>query len=482
MVDLQSSNRVKLSKVRETTFGVTPTSPAFKTRRVTSHALTLDPQTAISAEIRSDRSVADVILTAYQAGGQTAGEAAFNVLDDDIEEALQGTWSVTPTRDNAGTADSVITAIATSGTLVTCLTGAAFVLGQLVLFSGFGVAGNNGVFKCTTGSATAPAFVGSGITDEAVPPANAKMKVVGFQGASGDLVISGSTMTSTSLDFTTLGLVPGQWAKLANFVTAADNDFVRISAIAAHTLTFDRMPLGWANDAGTSRVISAYFGDVLTNASTKRSNTFERQYLDHSPVTYEYLTGLVLDKLTLSLKAGAVVTYTEDWIGAGGSDGTTRVSGATDTAAPANSVINAATNIGRIALAGAAVIGPSYVMEATVEIANNTRRQMALGNLAAVGVGDGEFDVSLTLNTYFGDRSILDSIRNNTLGSFDFRMGSSDTNSPAYLFDLPSIKFTGGSPSVSGKNTDVMLSATASAIVNSTYGYSAMCERFWYVA
>src|SRR4051812_46498509 len=109
MVDLQSTNRVKIGSVRETTFGVIPTSPVFKTRRVTSHGLATNPQTVVSNEIRSDRQRKDVILTAYQPGGTVAGEAAFQVLDDDLEEGLQGTWANNPTRDNAGTPDSVIT-------------------------------------------------------------------------------------------------------------------------------------------------------------------------------------------------------------------------------------------------------------------------------------------------------------------------------------------------------------------------------------
>jgi hypothetical protein len=481
MVDLQSTNRVAIAKVRETTFGVTPTSPAFKKRRVTSHALATNPQTVVSNEIRSDRQVTDLILTGVQAGGQSAGEAAFQVLDDDFEEALQGTWSNTPTRDNAGTADSVITNIATTGEIVTCTTGAAFVANQLALFSGFGIAGNNGLFKCTTGSATVPAFVGAGLTDETAPAANAKVKVVGFRGASGDLVIAGSTMTSTSLDFTTLGLVVGQWLRLDGFATTADNDFVRLSAIAAHTLTFDRMPSGWADDAGTSVVVSAYLGDVLTNGSTKRSSTFERQYLDHSPVTYEYLTGQTLDKLSVKIAAGAVVTYTEDWVGANGSVTNTRVSGATDIAAPTNDVLNGAANVGRIGFDGAAITGPNFVMEADIDIANNLRRQMAVGSIAAVGIGNGEFAVTGTLNTYFGDKTELDKLLANSLTSFDTRIGRTDGNSEAYLIDLPSIKLSGGSPSVSGKNADVMMATTFQAVMDATLGYTILVERFAYL-
>jgi len=485
MVDLQSTNRVKIGSARESTFGVIPTSPVFKTRRVTAHAMATSPQTVVSSEIRSDRQRKDVVLVSYQPGGTVSGEAAFAVMDDDLEEALQGIWAATPNRDNAGTADSVITNVATSGTVLTVNTGAAFVTGQLVLFSGFGIAGNNGLFKCTTGSATVPAFVGSGITDEAAPPGAAKVRVVGFRGASGDLVAvaSGTKITSTSLDFTTLGLSVGQWVRPNNWgISPANNDFCRISAVAAHTLTFDRVPSGWADDAGTSTVVDVYFGDVLTNGSTKRSRTWERQYLDHSPVTYEYLPGEVVDKLTVNVKAAAIVDYSVDFVGGGlSTDTTTRASGATDVVAPTNDVLNAASNVGRIGFDGSAIVGPNYVNAATIAINNNLRRQVAVGSLAPVGIGNGEFAVSLTLNTYFGDKTILDKILNNTLTSFDLRIGRTDSNNESYVFDFPSIKLSAGSPSVSGKNADVMISATAEAIIDSTLGYTMACNRFYYL-
>jgi hypothetical protein len=102
MTDLQSTNRVKLSKVREATFGVTPTSPVFKTIRETSSGLNANPKTVITNEIRSDRQVTDLILVGQDAGGDVGGELAFAVSDDDLEEALQGTWSNDPSIINTG--------------------------------------------------------------------------------------------------------------------------------------------------------------------------------------------------------------------------------------------------------------------------------------------------------------------------------------------------------------------------------------------
>lgn len=483
MVDLASTNRVAIAKVREATFGVTPATPAFKAIRQVSSSLAVNPQTVISNEIRSDRQVPDLVQISIQAGGDIAGEMSFKSMDDDLEEALQGTWAANP---NIVVATPGVEISALSTTTATVASGgAAFKAQMIALLAGFPTASNNIAAAVSSSTATTVVFPASTFTAEtATIPAGATLRVVGFQGASGDIAAvtaGGNGLTSVALDFTTMGLVAGQWVQPAGFATAADNDFCRISAITAHKISFDRVPSGWVADAGTAVVIKVYIPDVLTNGSTKRSNTIERQYLDHSPVTYEYLRGQTLDKFSVTADASKIATYTKTYIGSDGAVQTTRFSGATDIAAPTNDVLNTASNVGRIGFAGSNITGPNYVMGAKWDYQNNLRRQMAVGYLGAVGIGNGEFVVSGSLNTYFGDKTILDKVMNNSLTSFDVRLGRTDSNNESLVFDFPSIKLSSGSPSVSGKNSDVMLSANFQAIRDVTLGYTASVCRFYYL-
>lgn len=493
MAELQSTNRVKLSKVRESTFGVTPTSPVFKEVRQTSSGLAANPNTVISNEIRSDRQVTDLILTGITAGGPIGGELSFKSVDDDLEEALQGTWSTKPTRDNNGTADSVITAVAASSDTYTVVTGAAFLPNHIVLAEGFGQSANNGVFiaQASTNATAVIAPASPGLADESAPPGAAVLRAVGYQGTSGDLVATttgGNGLTSTTLDFTTLGLNVGEWIKIGGSAantffsgTAANNDWVRLSAISANRLSFDIVPTSWAADTGTGKTLQLYFGDYLINGVTKRSNTFERQYLDHSPVTYEYLTGETLDTLAIEAPAQAIVTVAKTYIGANSTTTTTRASGASDVAAPTKAVMNSSSNVGRIGFDGSAISGANYVMRAAINYANNLRRQNAVGSVASVGTGNGEFSVTGTLESYFSDASVLTKIVNNTLTSFDLRVGRSDGNREKYVFDFPSIKLASGAVTVAGKNQDVMLPATFQAFRDATKGYTASVTRIWYL-
>lgn len=488
MADLQSTARVAIGIAREATFGVIPSSPVFKAVRQTSSSLSASPQTVTSDEIRSDRQVTDLILVGQQAGGDIAGELSFRGHDDAIEEALQGTWSANPVITNA-TADTEISDVGTA--VVTVASGgAAFVTGHLVLVSGMGTAANNKVARVTSSTGTAITFPAATFTAESVVPLAATLRVVGFAGASGDIVATvtgGNALTSTALDFTTLGISVGEWVRIggssagSQFATAATNGWCRVSAVAANRLSFSVVPASFGADTGTSKTIEVYTGDFLTNASTKRSNTIERQYLEHSPVTYEYFRGMTLDALSLDLTAQAIAKVSLTYIGKDGLPTATRAVSATDIAAPTNDVMNTSANIGRVGLAGSTVTGPNYVMSARVEFRNNIRRQNAIGDIGAIGTGNGEFTVTGTIETYFGSKAELDKVIANTETSFDVRLGGTDANGESILLDLPTVKYSGGSPSVSGKNQDVMLSLSFQALRDKTLGYTASIGRFFYL-
>lgn len=485
MAELQSTNAVAHAKVREATFGVIPTNPAFKAMRVTSSGLNGNPQTVTSDEIRSDRQVTDLILVGQQAQGDVGSELSFQSADDDLEEAVQGTWANNP-----------LIAVATAGVEISALSattatvsagGAAYTTGTLALLQGFPTAVNNKKARVSSSTATSVVFPASTFTAEtATIPVGASIRAVGFQGAAGDIVAVAGGLTSTTLDFTTFGLVVGEWLKIGGgvsgeqFNTSQNNDWVRVSGIAAHALTFDVLPTGWAADGGTGRTISVFMGDVLRNGTTKRSNTIERQYLSHSPVTYEYLTGMTIDKLSLSMPSQKIATYSKTYMGKSSQVTQARPSGVSDVAAPTYQVLNTSANVGRIGLGGTTITGPSFVMEATVEISNNLRMQNAVGSLGAVGTGNGEFDVTGTLNTYFGDKSILDKVYANSETSFDVRLGRADGNKETLLVDLPRIKFSSGSPSVQGKNQDVMVDGKYQGLRHATLGYTLGIGRFWY--
>ena len=65
---MSDTNRVAIRIVEESTFGTTPSSPAFQELRVTSGNVGYTPTTVTSNEMRSDRQVTDLILVGAEAG------------------------------------------------------------------------------------------------------------------------------------------------------------------------------------------------------------------------------------------------------------------------------------------------------------------------------------------------------------------------------------------------------------------------------
>ena len=152
-------------------------------------------------------------------------------------------------------------------------------------------------------------MVGSSLslTAETAPPGTGRLKVVGFQGASGDITATAGGLGSTSLDFTTLGLAVGQWIKVGGtaagdrFATAGLNDWARIVAISANALTLDNKPSGWTTDAGTSKTIKVWFGDYIKNGVTKTALTLEKGFLGQDTPTYIALRGMTVNTFEMSM-------------------------------------------------------------------------------------------------------------------------------------------------------------------------------------
>lgn len=119
---MSDANRVELRYVEESAYGTTPALPTLTAIRMTSEDLRIEPTTTTSQELRSDRQVADLILTNLRAAGTINFEWAYKAQDWMILSALQGSsYSTAATAtDNGGTimlaiASNVITSSGATG-------------------------------------------------------------------------------------------------------------------------------------------------------------------------------------------------------------------------------------------------------------------------------------------------------------------------------------------------------------------------------
>lgn len=484
---MSDTNRVRVVWGRETTLGVTPGSPRSRTVRLTGEDVKEQNRFDNSAEIRSDRMSADPVRVGVSVSGSVKTEFSYpfpgSPASDFIASAFFSEWSDTPARDNDGTADSAITNMAATTDVATVLTGSAFVTGQLVRFTGFSNSANNGVFKCTTGSATVPAFVGAGFVTEAAPPAAARMKVVGFKGASGDITATATGLGSTSLNFTTLGLSVGKWVKIGGtaagdkFATAACNGWARVTAIAANALTLDNRPSGWTTDSGTSKTVSVWFGDHVANGTTRISGFLEKAFLDQASPTYVLYNGNVVNTADFTLESGKMITADYGFTGLTATVSASEVD--SPDAATTSAVMSAAVNVGNISEAGSAATA-NPVKKLVIKINNNLRALEAIrsdGSVGAIDIGVGECAVSGSVETYFSDSSLLAKLRGGTATSLSARTAK---NSQAVVIDVPRVTLTDGSPNAGQKNSDVMFAPSFVASMDSTTSAHIIINRLEY--
>lgn len=491
---MADSNRTRLAIVRESTQGTLPASPRMRIAAMTGEQLSSSPNYFTPNTIRSDRMNIAPSPINDQNGGQVGFEFTYppdkSYLSEWIASAMWSDWVNMPIRDNDGTADSVITDIGTTTDTIVCTTGATFVVGHLVLNSGFALTANNGLFPVTTGGATSLVSTSSSWVAETAPPAAARVEVVGFQGGSGVISATANGLASaTALDFTTLGLAVGQWIEIGgtgtafHFATAACRGYARITVIAAHALTCDNLPTGWTTDAGSGKTIRVFVSGYIRNGTTWISHSMERGYLDQTVPSYILQKGMTVNTMAITINSGDAITGTVDFMGMSNSVGTS-ANGSTYAAAPTERVYTANISVGRISENGAAVVSPNFVRNFTVNINNNLREDTAVGTRGAIRIGGGDNLITGQFNTYYGDTTLLTKVANGTLTNASAKMSAANSTgngSRAVIITVPVVTFTSGNPNATAKNVSIELQTSFQGSIDSVTNSQLQIDRFAYV-
>ena len=402
---MSEANRVAVRITEEATLGTTPATPEWEELCITNAPdLAFTPITTESQKLKANRKVSDLPLVGAEAGGSVGHELGFEVLDTILEGALFSRWDNKAVRDNDGGSDTDITDIQTVADTITVVnTGVqgkysnvkAFAAGMLIQTSGFTNAANNGVFFLTGGSDTTAVTSGAGWSAEVAPPAAATVRAVGFEGGAGDLDLtvtggggSDNAMTSTVLDFTTLGLVAGEWLKVGNGVASqsftgtglTDGFFARIQSVAANEIVFDRVPTAFAAEASTTETIRVAFGGRIVEGIEEISYSVEQEFGDITNL-YQYFEGMVVEQLEFTFDTQAIVGATTTFQGTNAyfkNDG--RIAGSTTVIPAAGEVLNTSSNVSRVGEGGSEVGTPNIVQSGGLTINNNLQDQWCRPN------------------------------------------------------------------------------------------------------
>lgn len=400
----------------------------------------------------------------------------------------------------------------TSGTSTFAITkgGANFRAGDLIKTTGFTNTANNGLFYVASSTASTVVISGATLTTEATPPDAAKLVVVGFQFASGDLTITNSGtaypyLTATAKDLTQLGIIPGEWIFVGDgsntaykYATAADNGFARVRSVTATVITLDKTYATKVTDSGASKTIRLFVGRVLKNETgssiVRRTYNFERKLgaPDDAALTLiqsEYVVGATPAELELTLPKANKVTAKLKYIGTDHQtrDAATGVKTGTRETLVAEDAFNTSSDISHLKLSVLSTTNANpdplfqYLSDISVSINNNLTPNKALATLGAFDITAGNFDVSAKMTAYFANVSAAASIRANDTLSLDMQLVK---NNSGIGIDLPSMTASKNLNNVK-KNEPVEVplenNASSAVEVDSTLNHTMLVVFFDYL-
>jgi len=485
------TNNLSLAYAIEQSLGVLPGSPSWKLlepNEINTFGSTIT--TVARSPISKNRQRRKGAVTDLDSNVEFAGDLTLEHFIDFIEgfcfSNFIGAEHTIPT---------AVTGAATDEYTIPALS-SAIPSGRLVYGRGFTNSDNNGLKVVDTGSTTTTIPVTTDLADE-TPGAtqNVSVDVCGVRSAVGDLDVDASgNLTSTALDFTTLGLTVGQaiWiggdAAINRFSDAANKGFARVTAIAANLLTLDKKGQAFVTEANTTQLVDLYFGRFVRNVSVddgdylERSFHFEGAYQnlgEPSGDEYEYAKGNYCNTVAFELPLTDKATVTFAFVGTDTEPPTTtRETNAASPVVPVQtSPFNTSSDLARLRITEVDESGLTTDFKSiTFTINNNVSPEKVLGQLGAKFLNTGNLEIDIETQLLFTNADVVDAIRDNTTVTMDFAVRNDDG---VVLVDIPSMTLGGGEREFP-VNESILLNTTAQAFGDATLGTSLGVSLFPY--
>lgn len=460
-----------------------------------SNVITVDSRVAVSAvvvvggtagylvdDIIEVTDVNATVLARFRVSGATGGSV--DTLDLIDPTTIVGGFRPREGRTSTDTSAGAATTALTGGgddlltVTVTYADGLVWQIGDLIEMTGHDDAANNGVFDVSAVTNNLITVTQTLILDAAINAA-ATMTTVGFLFAAGDLDVTVPalpalpTLVTAAEDFTTMGLISGEWifvggdvsgASGDQFLAAANNGFMRINSIVAGVLEIDKSAGTLETEASTAETIRIFFGRVLKNEvdpvlQIRRTYQLERTLSNPdealpAEIQAEYQEGWTPNEITFNFNTADKVVVDLSGVATDVStiDGPTSLKAGTRRALVPGDAFNTTNDVARLKLSILDRLNGSnpsalfaFLTEFTVNINNNIVPNKAISVLGAFDVTAGQFIVEGSMEAYFANVTAVASIRNNDDITLDFAMvkGAAGAKS-GVLADVPLITLGDG--------------------------------------
>ena len=213
-------------------------------------------------------------------------------------------------------------------------------------------------------------------------------------------------------------------------------------------------------------LVAALFADTsdltvgITNGITPHSFTFEKGL--PSLNFFQQFTGVMVNKLSLSLQGNSPVTGSLDLIGMGYEKTTATI--ADSIIPPVSGGLFDSYNL----VLKENDIELGVALSLSLNIANNISPAFALGDDSAIDLVDGRCNVDGSMTIYFENSVIYDKFANNTESSLELEISSGANK---YTIDLPRVKYTTAGNPVSDEGP-INVAMNFQALQDDTAGYT----------
>jgi len=242
----------------------------------------------------------------------------------------------------------------------------------------------------------------------------------------------------------------GDWVRVTG---ATDeplaNSFYKVTGATSTVITVEQTIQDTGVESGSVTITN---GSQIVNGVEDRSFSIERKYGDIAS-TFETFVGMEIETFTLSITAEGLVTGSFGFMGKQAASASATIgTGYTD--ANTNPIVNSTDNVQGVQEAYASLAATAF----SLSLANNLRGRTQIGALGYQSVGDGQLELTGTLQKYLADNVLANKHLNFTESSICVFITdeSSIVAGNSYVIEIPLINYTSGQRVAGSNNTDVI--------------------------
>lgn len=231
------------------------------------------------------------------------------------------------------------------------------------------------------------------------------------------------------------------------------------------------------DDLIEAALCGTWSANVVKNGTTNRSITIQKHFQDLQTPIFQNFSGCRIGTFNLDFQVGQILTGSFNVMGCTATSGTAQIVGASFSSPGAGKTpMNAVSGVTSVNKNGSP--WTSYFRSLSMNLNNNPRGQEAIGTLGYIGIALGQLEISGDIELYFENATEYDTFLNNSDFSLSFDV--EDPIGNKYNFKFPRVKYSKGEIVAGGRNQDLMVSASWSALYDSVAGSMVEITRTTY--